>query len=364
MKALKSANRQDENWRGFCWSRLNWSNYESNKQKSRLIHDAPKRDNFDALVFVDGIFSESLSDHKNFQSGFLMSITEDKVLLRVSSGLKIKKPIQVLQITSKASEKTKTTMAFSIILEPEASLNLWFDNWSADKTEYVLIDQKVELELKDRSVCEVIVCQKEQGVQRLSSTHCIQSSLSRFQWFYLGLETDWTREELRLDLKGVKTETRLRGLMCPTAKQYMALHTLLEHDALNTHAEQTVRSIVSEQGVAQFQGRVLVKPGACKTHSTQSCKTLLLDKTAEARSCPQLEIYADDVICNHGASVGELQDDQLFYLKSRGIGLMEAKKLLLQGFAEAVIAQVSDLQFRDLLLATFGNQGEGKSHDL
>lgn len=339
MEKSQMPTRRDEDWRAFCWSRFNLDNYTGAKKASGEIKNLPKRVGFDSLVFVDGKYSKELSDR--IEAVFIESGV-GSFSLQVLAGVELERPIQLLQVTTAASEGTQTLFACTVALQAGAKASIWFENWSAEKTEHVLIDQKNTIELEENAICNMVTCQRESGVQRLVQSNYIQANSSCLEWFYLGLDTDWTREQACVELQGEQTKTRLRGLLFPTQRQYMALHTLLKHEKPNTQAKQMFRCVAGDKGIAQLQGRVLVQPGADKTYSTQSSKSILLDPGAEARSCPQLEIYADDVVCNHGASIGELEKKQLFYLQSRGLDADTAKRILLRGFAQAVVGRVKE----------------------
>jgi Fe-S cluster assembly protein SufD len=374
--------RRDEDWRSFCWPRLKMERYAQTKKEPKQLDNLPKRAGFDSLVFVDGVYAEALSDNINWPAGvvalpvgYALSNSEAVAALteaveaqsawqtannlnldlgfylHVPAGVKLEKPVQFLQITTRGSEGTQTSIRHAIVLEEKAQASIWFENYSADKTEHVLVNQQNTIRMGEESRCHVVTCQRERGVQRLVHADYQQAKSSHFESFYMGLNTDWTREQSRIELVGEETKTRLRGLLFPTDKQFMAVQSLINHTQPNTNAKQVFRSVAADQGVAQLQGRVLVQPGADKTYSTQSNKSILLDPGAEARSCPQLEIYADDVVCNHGASIGELEEKQLFYLESRGIDVDSARRMLLHGFAQAVVDEVSDAGLKSELLS-------------
>ena len=112
-------------------------------------------------------------------------------------------------------------------------------------------------------------------------------------------------------------------------------HTLVMHNASNCHSIQDYKGILSDGARAVFNGRVVVQPGAFQTKAEQQNKNLLLSPDAEIDTKPQLEIFADDVVCTHGATVGQLDEDALFYLATRGIGREEASRYLVHAFLEA-----------------------------
>ena len=130
----------------------------------------------------------------------------------------------------------------------------------------------------------------------------------------------------------------LGAVQLGSGKQTVELITTVRHIEPSATSRQTVRSVLGVNATGSYLGKVAVARGAQKTDSVQSVKAILLDRTATANAKPELEIYADDVKCAHGAAVGELDKDAMFYLAARGLPPAEAKKLLLQAFIASVFA--------------------------
>ena len=125
-----------------------------------------------------------------------------------------------------------------------------------------------------------------------------------------------------------------------TGKDHVENYTVINHNKPNSNSRQLFKYILNKSSEGVFNGLVTVQPDAQKTDSQQTNKNILLSKKALMNSNPQLEIYADDVKCSHGSATGELDDDAIFYLRSRGIDLMTAKSLLIEGFAKEVIDKI------------------------
>jgi len=151
----------------------------------------------------------------------------------------------------------------------------------------------------------------------------------------LNLGGDYGRIELDVTLhEGAHFE--LRGAILGSGEQTLEIVTTVTHAEPNATSNQTVRTVVGGKATGSYLGKVAVAQGAQKTDAAQSVKAMLLDRTATANAKPELEIYADDVKCAHGATVGELDQAALFYLASRGLPPAEAKQLLLQAFVAGV----------------------------
>jgi Fe-S cluster assembly protein SufD len=134
----------------------------------------------------------------------------------------------------------------------------------------------------------------------------------------------------------------LRGVILGSGEQVLEIVTAVTHAEPNATSNQTVRTVVGGKATGSYLGKVAVARGAQKTDAAQSVKAMLLDRTATANAKPELEIYADDVKCAHGATVGELDQAAMFYLASRGLPPAEAKQLLLQAFVAGVFEGAED----------------------
>jgi len=148
------------------------------------------------------------------------------------------------------------------------------------------------------------------------------------------------RNNLNIQLAESGARCSLNGLYLGHKKQHMDNHVFINHAAPQGTSTQLYKGILDDMARAVFSGKIYVKEGAQKTDATQTNKTLLLSEEAHVDTKPQLEIYADDVKCAHGAAVGQLDPDSVFYLKSRGIGEALASKLLTLGFVSEVIDQI------------------------
>ena len=144
------------------------------------------------------------------------------------------------------------------------------------------------------------------------------------------------RNELAVGLAGEGAETELRGLFVGRDRRHVDNHTLVDHAMPHCASNELYKGVLRDRARGVFRGRVVVRPDAQKSDARQSNPNLLLSDRAEIDSKPQLEIHADDVKCSHGSSTGRLDEEALFYLCSRGIGLAEARALLTRGFASEI----------------------------
>jgi Fe-S cluster assembly protein SufD len=172
-------------------------------------------------------------------------------------------------------------------------------------------------------------------------THVDQQRDSHYRSFSMAMGGALARHNLHARLNDQNVETLLYGLSLTRGEQVVDNHTAIFHDHPNCRSWEVYKGVLDGRSRAVFNGKVFVKPEAQKTDAKQTNRNLLLSDTAKVDTKPQLEIFADDVKCTHGATVGQLDDIALFYARSRGIPASEAQRLLTYAFAAEVMAEVS-----------------------
>jgi Fe-S cluster assembly protein SufD len=165
-----------------------------------------------------------------------------------------------------------------------------------------------------------------------------QKEGSRYTSHNLQLGGAWSRLDIYTRLAEIGAHAELYGLYAVDKRQHIDNHTRIDHMTHSTVSRELYRGILDGQGRAVFNGKVLVAPHAVKTDAEQANHNLILSRGAEIDTKPELEIYADDVKCSHGATIGQLDEDQLFYLRSRGIEADAARNLLIAAFAEKLLS--------------------------
>ena len=152
-----------------------------------------------------------------------------------------------------------------------------------------------------------------------------------------------------MSLEGHGAETNICGLAIGDKEQHIDNHTLVDHKTGNCNSNELYKYILDEHSTGVFAGKMLIQPDAQQTVSQQTNRNLCLTRQARMYTQPQLEIYADDVKCSHGATVGQLNEDALFYMQQRGISLGEARQLLMRAFVGEVIDGIRLEALRDRL---------------
>jgi Fe-S cluster assembly protein SufD len=172
---------------------------------------------------------------------------------------------------------------------------------------------------------------------------------ARYRAHFASFGSKLSRMELEITLEGARAQAHLSGVSVLDGKRHSDVTTRMIHAVQDTLSTQLFKHVAGGNARAVYQGKVTVAKGANGSDSNQSAKALLLGETAEADLKPELEIFADDVKCAHGAAVGDLDADSLFYLRARGIAEAEARGLLLHAFLEDAVAQIANTDQRELV---------------
>lgn len=183
-----------------------------------------------------------------------------------------------------------------------------------------------------------------------------QHKNSVFNDVTISLDGKFTRNNLHTKYAEEFAETHYYGFYFADKNNYIDNHTFVDHSMPNCNSNEIYKGIISDNSTAVFNGKILVRPDAQKTNAYQSNKNVLLSDTATINTKPELEIYADDVKCSHGATSGSLDEDHLFYLRARGIDPDKARNLLLSAFGEEIIEKISIKEVQELLSEFFENK--------
>jgi Fe-S cluster assembly protein SufD len=170
--------------------------------------------------------------------------------------------------------------------------------------------------------------------------------------FYAGTVTlngRFTRNNLNIILDGEHCEAHMYGLYFPDGVQHVDNHTVADHRKPNSESNELYKGILRDRSKGVFNGKIFVREDAQKTNAFQSCKNIVLSTDATMNTKPQLEIYADDVKCSHGTTTGQIDEEALFYMRSRGISKPEAMSLLMYAFCADVVSQIKIDSIREFL---------------
>ena len=236
-----------------------------------------------------------------------------------------------------------------IVLEEDAEISLLFCDHAADDRNF-LATQVIEASVGERA-CLNLYCLEETHNKnvRVSNVYIDQQADSRVSHNVVTLHNGTTRNRLDIMLNGEGAECECNGCAISDKQQHTDNNTLIVHQAPHCTSRETYKYVLDGQSTGAFAGRVLVQPGAQQAESQMTNQNLTATTEARMYTQPMLEIYADDVKCAHGSTVGQLNDAALFYMRQRGIPLGEAKVLLEQAFVNEIIDKIKMEPLRDRL---------------
>lgn len=266
--------------------------------------------------------------------------------IHVSGGVTIDEPLQLIHAPSSEAEPGVSYPRVLLTVEPgsEATLIETYEGKSSGH----LINSVVEVELGRNAKLDHVRIHENPGLQ-VGRVETRQEADSSYRSVVVTLGGALLRFDVRALLQGAGAECRLDGAYLVDGNDHVDHHTLVEHQAPNCRSDQSYRGIAAGRGTAVFDGIVVVHRNASKTEAHQENRNLLLSDTASVHTKPHLEIDTDEVICSHGATVGSLDEDQLFYLRTRGISEELARAMLTYAFIEEVVDRVAHGPTRDRL---------------
>ncbi len=187
------------------------------------------------------------------------------------------------------------------------------------------------------------------NVHHVGTTQVWQDSKSYFYAATITIDGGFIRNNLNVVLDGEHVESHMYGLYIPSGSQHIDNHTLVDHRKPNCESNELYKGVLSDKSTGVFNGKIFVREDAQKTNAYQNCRNVITSDAAVMNTKPQLEIWADDVKCSHGTTTGQLNDEVIFYMQSRGIPKAEAVKLQLVAFAEDVVSQLKIQELKVIL---------------
>jgi Fe-S cluster assembly protein SufD len=223
-----------------------------------------------------------------------------------------------------------------------ASLTLLVKSSSRNRTSRQSLHAgNVEIVLEKNSKLKFIELQDfDSQVWNLTQERALLSEKAELEWIFGVLGSQLTKSSIEVSLNGEGSRAKSSGFYFSNLNQHFDLDTRIQHKALSTTSNFVYKGVLLDQSRSVWQGMIYVAPEAVKTDGYQGNQNLLLSHQARADSIPALEILADDVQCSHGATVGSLDPDQLFYLESRGISQQDAEKLIVEGFFAPILEKI------------------------
>jgi Fe-S cluster assembly protein SufD len=281
----------------------------------------------------------------------------DGVLVHVARGVTVEAPIEIVSVGCQEDEPVEFHPRCLVVVEEGGAATLLERHIG---TGAYLSNGVVEVVLSERASLRHYKLQDESpAALHIAATGLALAGGASYEGCILQIGASLARCEVHAGLNGRGASLQLDGASLATGRQHLDNSTFVTHRAVGGRSRQMFRSVLDDLAHGVFQGCVLVERGAQKTDAYQLGQALLLSGRAEMDGKPALEIYADDVKCGHGASIGALDETALFYLRSRGLDESAARRLLIEGFLAEVVDRVSTRAVRDSFAAAVSDRLQG-----
>lgn len=374
--------RQQEAWRYTDISSLANHTFTSNEEvnvnqielKAHYLTQTSHR-----LVFINGKFSAELSELTNIPAGAIignfatvmtqqpeyleaflrnntkhvldnlnLALLNEGVLIYLPEKTVLNDPIECVFFTDERGNNRQQLRLIYVLGDyTKATL---IENYCGNASSAHFINNIVEISLGEFSNLNYYQWQNApRASTQLSTTTIWQLASSRAEIYQFGLGGRLSRNEINVHLQDAEAECRLHGLGIIAPKQHIDQQIKIDHRLANANSYVFTKNIIAGLGKGIFAGKIGVSPQAQKTRAQLTNRNLLLAANAEINTKPDLEIYADDVQCSHGATVGQLDQQALFYLRARGVPYAQAMEMLVQAFVEEILAVIPDLALKNKL---------------
>jgi len=340
------------------------------------------------LVFVNGVLSEELSSNEVLSNVTLFSNADDAqkaliadkldtivagknrhlfnelnnaqlndgVLLHIGKNQQPEKAIQVSWLTTQQDENFSVNTRLLVVLEQGANATIVEHYSSAANEQNSFTNAVTEIAIGANAKLQHYRLQLlQEGALQIGSTHVDLDRDAQYHSFHLGMGSNLIRNDVVVNHNVGGSHVEMSGVYVPQNKQLVDFHTCIEHKVPRCTSNEVFRGIMNDSSKAVFNGRIHIHPDAQKTLAEMSNKNLLLTNEAEINTKPELEIYADDVQCAHGATVAQLEEKALFYMQSRGISKREAEVMLSFGFINELLEALPDEAIGNFLRPILAN---------
>lgn len=272
------------------------------------------------------------------------ALIQDGFLIHIGKGVVLDKPIEILHLVNAGDRQMLVQPRSVVLLESSASARI-VERFTGFNQDSYFHNSLLRIQLEDNSELQHVRLQQESSLSHHLSRLLVQQQRdSRYRLMNIATGAQWGRSDIHVKLQGNQAECTMQGVYTVTGEQYNDVHLDVSHLAPHCRSELNFNGILQGAGRGVFDGRILVDKQAQKTDSQMTNHNLMLSEMAEIDTKPLLEIYADDVKCSHGATVGSIDPEQLFYCQSRGLSRQQAVRLLCEGFANRIMENLSDPQ--------------------
>ncbi len=292
---------------------------------------------FDKISKKDGITSLNTA------------FSHEGAYIHIPKNIQVDKPIQILHFSTGENESLMFQPRNLIVVDENSQVEI-IERYQSITNNNVLVNSVSEIYLNKKSNVKHYKIQNDKKSSSLiDNTFVSQEHSSSYNLHTFSFGGDLTRNNLNIFQNDQRIESTINGITIIDDEQHVDHNTLIHHKEPNCTSHQDYKGIYGGQSVVVFNGRVLVEKEAQKTNAFQANNNVLISDKASINTKPQLEIFADDVRCSHGCTIGQLDNNALFYLRSRGIPEKEATALMMFGFANKVLTSVQNQEIKSMI---------------
>lgn len=291
------------------------------------------------------------------------ALAADGVLIHVPRNQTLDKPVYILNVSTPEAQPAMSSQRVLVVLEDNAEAELIEHYVSGDEKQNLFVTAMTEVVVGNNARMQHYRINLEQeDLLHVGGVHVDLHRDARFLGFALGQGSRLKRIDYHVNHCGQGAHLGLNGVYLPRNRQLIDYHTNVEHKVAHCTTDEVFRGIIGDSAKAVFNGRIHIHQDSQKTLAEMSNRNLLTSPNAEVNTKPELEIYADDVRCGHGATIAQLDETSIFYLQSRGVTRSEAVRMLSFGFINELLNEVPEQAIQDYLrprlTALFGQADE------
>ncbi len=275
---------------------------------------------------------------------------DDGILVHVARNQTLAKPIYLVQVSTPEEQAVSVNQRVLVVLQDSAQAEMIEHYVSTANVQNSFVNSLTEIVVGDNAQLQHYRLNlEEENIQHIGAVHVNLQRNARLRGFTLAMGSKLKRIDYQVNHRGQGAELNLQGVYLPRNNQMVDYHSNVQHWVPHCTTSEVFRGIIADSAQAIFNGRIYIHKDAQKTLAELSNKNLLTSNKAEINTKPELEIYADDVKCAHGATVSQLNATALYYLQSRGVSRTEAEVMMSFGFINELLEQISEVAVHDYL---------------
>ena len=293
------------------------------------------------LDLDDTIYQNTLL---NLNSAFLTSVSK----ITIQKGYNVKKPLILFNYLRDGLKSSAINSRVDINLEDDSSLCVV--NFLNENSEKNFINFRQKIKIGDNSILKnySLDSNTSENIKYFNKDINLSKN-SHLEYFILSEGSKFIKQDINCNLDDEYGSIALNGIINLENEKHHEIKTVINHKKENCKSYQLIKSVLNDKSKGIYQGKIFVSPEAQKTDGYQLSRAILLNESVEFNAKPELEIYADDVKCSHGSTSGNIDENSIFYLMSRGLSYSESKKLLTNGFLNEVIEKISNEDVKKLV---------------